>query len=320
MPLDRRSQRHRAFTLVELLTVISIITLLIAILLPSLRRARQQARRAKDQKLLRVLESGLETYHHDFGRYPDSAEGPDGLLLPGDAAPARKMPGAYWMARALGGFDSLGVDTKAVMLEWAAGAALTPQDFHLPGGRYAERRGAYIDTRSLGNSAGFDGNTGGSRLMVQDEEGAAVLYYAANSRKQDPFSICGIGTKPVGSDPEDFPGIYNQSDNAVLTGGYTAQKFSGHTASDPVAAAGVDFARTGFKHGLGYFPKDPTNLHEKPPADYKGKNFIDDLHSEVLHQTSGVVRPANPDTFILISAGSDGLYGTEDDVTNIKAR
>ena len=27
-------------------------------------------------------------------------------------------------------------------------------------------------------------------------------------------------------------------------------------------------------------------------------------------------RPHNPDTFILISAGFDGLYGTEDDVAN----
>jgi len=39
---------------------------------------------------------------------------------------------------------------------------------------------------------------------------------------------------------------------------------------------------------------------------------------EMLRQTRGVDRtaPYNADSFILISAGRDGLYGTEDDVTN----
>lgn len=60
--------RRRAFTLIELLVVVSIIALLVAILLPSLSRARAQARSAVCESRLRTLGQGWTAYwssNHD---------------------------------------------------------------------------------------------------------------------------------------------------------------------------------------------------------------------------------------------------------------
>ncbi len=57
--------RTRAFTLVELLVVVSIIALLIAILLPSLRKAREQAKRTKCYANLHAIHIALICYADD---------------------------------------------------------------------------------------------------------------------------------------------------------------------------------------------------------------------------------------------------------------
>jgi prepilin-type N-terminal cleavage/methylation domain-containing protein/prepilin-type processing-associated H-X9-DG protein len=61
------TRRSRGFTLVELLVVISIIALLIAILLPSLKRARDQAKDTVCRSNLHQLGLTVEYYLHDSG-------------------------------------------------------------------------------------------------------------------------------------------------------------------------------------------------------------------------------------------------------------
>jgi prepilin-type processing-associated H-X9-DG protein/prepilin-type N-terminal cleavage/methylation domain-containing protein len=89
----RRS--HSAFTLVELLVVLGIIVILIAMLLPALRRARADAVRVQCANNLRQIGMGLEIYDQTHKRLPGgdtllfyvAFEGVGEVVL--DAAPPR---------------------------------------------------------------------------------------------------------------------------------------------------------------------------------------------------------------------------------------
>jgi prepilin-type N-terminal cleavage/methylation domain-containing protein/prepilin-type processing-associated H-X9-DG protein len=72
------NRRLRAFTLIELLVVVAIIAVLIAILLPSLGRARSNAKAAKCMVFERTMYQGTKSYEAEF----------DGYMLPAHIASA----------------------------------------------------------------------------------------------------------------------------------------------------------------------------------------------------------------------------------------
>lgn len=93
-----------AFSLVELLTVIVIISVLVAIAFPVFARAKIQAMRGSDTANLNALRSALQLYRADQGGYPPSLLGyvtpyQTGAVTPADVIPANALKGALYPRR-----------------------------------------------------------------------------------------------------------------------------------------------------------------------------------------------------------------------------
>ncbi len=98
-PRSGRSSRH-GFTLVELLVVIGIIAVLISILLPSLNKAREQAKAAKCAANLHSIWQAMEIYALNSGGYlhhwVNGAQWKGPPNGPGPWTDPDDVPTAYW--------------------------------------------------------------------------------------------------------------------------------------------------------------------------------------------------------------------------------
>jgi len=74
MKVSNHTEHASAFTLIELLVVIAIIATLVALLFPTLSKAREKARSAACKNLQRQIGLGLQMYVQDNGYYPPLAE------------------------------------------------------------------------------------------------------------------------------------------------------------------------------------------------------------------------------------------------------
>jgi general secretion pathway protein G len=79
--MKRKKQRRKAFTLVELLVVIVIISMLAAFAAPKLFQYVGKSKVDLARPRLALVEDALERFAIDCGRYPDDSEGLDALLV-----------------------------------------------------------------------------------------------------------------------------------------------------------------------------------------------------------------------------------------------
>lgn len=344
--MDARShaRARRGFTLLELLTVIAIISLLIGILVPSLAAARNQAKKAATQGLLRTIETACSQFHVDNDRLPQSRGKnpfePDGSNI--------YLTGAQWITLQLAGVDFEGyvkpsiqqdsdANNKIDEKDWLDWYSLTPKRQYTRSNRYITADGktakspdklskdnpeiSLVPDVLLGAEEGGAGGdsdwSNGDVPMFIDAFNRPILYYAANSVAKEAFTT----GMPSGSDFK--LGKYDQSDNAYITGTDGMNGLTPVAARDGWSLTGQQSA--GFLHPLGKFDVAKTKIlnSEWPdpdtfPAFMADRNAYD--NSFRASTNKGKILAHNPDSFILISAGVDGLYGNGDDVKNFEVK
>jgi len=317
-----KARIQSAFTLIELLTVMAIIALLIGILTPSLTGARDRASRTAVQAQLNAMANGLEGFKGDEGKYPIS----NGCMYATDLSnPATEMQrwevgdaattpyqGAHLLPDALVGRDLLGYDPKA------------PKSDTDPYDRWDDqndRRQPYIPKDGVDLSSTLkppeDGfgpvpNTGcgpqpthsGDNLLVRvftDKFGWPILYYRASPIATSNTPI--IQTTIAAPYEYHGDGVYDGVDNEVFTS-YTNSKHK-------ISNANVVLPTTSYTNK----PSLNTGTDANNFAE-----FIRSIRATTYDTTNPLnikwPRPVRSDSFILLSAGKDGIYGTLDDVAN----
>lgn len=162
---------------------------------------------------------------------------------------------------------------------------------------------------ALGWDVQFDG-WGPTRKLsfFVDAWDRPILYYRANR----------AGRHMVDARNNNRVGVYRQDDNGIFTGSVNGAM----TKID-----GVDFGKgarpnRSFYHDIAKAdsPAPDEDVIGLPKYDLSFARYI--VNSRVLQRDpssgkiNGVVEPVRKDSYLLISAGEDGVYGTADDVVN----
>lgn len=333
----RHKNVRTGFTLIEMLVVVAIIALLVGILLPSFTAVRTSAKKTKTVAQFAGLEQGLELYRKEQtigGSLPpsssDNTDTPDSFML--IANPRKittnednnngqdpvRITGGHLLFQAMVGADQLGTpgfrDRDRNGKWW--------DDTHDgPGGIYeinattgkeeVNRFGGsgYVDDKMTADAQslaeldpeGLDivADAAVDEPLFVDAFGMPILYYRANR------SLYRMTTDVADAKS---PGIYRQQDNALITGTDQGPKF-----------AGLDFGPgkiNGHYHAIEVaLSPDPTD-DEEDVCD-TDQNYVDSFARFICdHSIHARPTPVRKDSYLLISAGPDNRYGTEDDITN----
>jgi len=323
----------KGFTIIELLTVLSIIILLIGILVPALNKTRQFAKKVVQRGQFHEISKALELFRNDHrDTYPDSGaadtDGPYGYC------------GAMKLCEALIGQDGMGFhpSSRFYASGFVSSPPLAPYD-------------AYpFDLCTPTNPADYDEPTVPAEKFLIDNLRLRIKYLDSENikavRLKDLYSATHISSGGVSfydgvtfqttTDvyPFAFPNpvitdVFQQTTSLCSGDGsklgmpvlyYTADPSKlVHDANTPPAVATPNPNIYNFDDNYAITtmgcPWDtaPSSGGPTQPMDDDPLVFYDEITNTRITSTP---RPHNADGYILMSAGWDGLYGTRDDVFN----
>lgn len=282
--------KKSGFTMVELLTVLAIIAILVALLVPALALVRKITKETQQRAQLNAIELAMTAFKNDYGDYPPSD-------WPTPDTGDNDYCGAQKLAEALLGRDLLGFHPES---NWdATDETFYPDnldpDIEADKANLDARRGPYLDVTTanafkLGDDAGKENG----------------LFDNPGYLEQDTFVICDVfGVKKVTIGKNSYkagtPILYYKADPS-------SKKFEPGLFDKQIYDAYDNWALIRLGRLVDGQP------HKLADDDYE--YFYDPDYKIVDPKVTAMPWPHRPDSYILISAGADGEYGTEDDICN----
>ncbi len=306
--------KRSGLTLVEILVVVGIIAILTGMLLPAVSMVKKTAREAKQRVQFTAIDLALATFKNDYGALPPS----DQYTWLGEMRGPENTSGAQKLAEALLGWDLLGFHPDSGwradgMNRWPyrVGTTVHAEATYFLYDRTIERE---MDKR---------------KPRYLDLDTANAVRLGVNGNLDGLFDLSRAGV-PLAPDTYVIGDVFGKGKEVSLLDG-TRQK-SGlpvlYYRADPSAKIIEEIYSSRDNDNLVYAKEQTDRLNRgTPPARPGSARWnplfgVSDLFYEYITDwrasTTTFPVPHKPDSYILISAGNDGFYGTDDDITNFQ--
>ena len=305
----RRVRTRRGFTLIELLVVIAIIAFLVGILVPSLSLLKRISTNLRQKSIFHGFETGLELFSKDFDGYPESTITTDS----GGAVPY--VCGAQHFVEAIVGRDERGFEPRT--------------------GWYAKDDGLYNSNVpiDLYDDSVDDSLNRRKPIYMELKKGTGVftmrdLYGTGNCGDVYESDASGRPCAPVFTDVFRKKKITLSSGDSVKVGSpilyYKADSASRYFKVSPMPPYYNEWIYNVLDNDsivkLGTL-EDPAVQHrfasDYTDTDDNNKNGLEIFYETITNPNVQMYdKPFNAKTFILISAGWDGIFGTKDDISS----
>ncbi|MFQ6034836.1 MAG: type II secretion system protein [Sedimentisphaerales bacterium] len=289
-------RKKSGFTVVELLTVLAIISMLVAVLIPALNTVQRIAKETKQRAQFTTIELALTAFKNDYGDYP-----PSNWFAP----PVFDYCGAQKLAEALLGWDLRGFHPAS---DFRANGRTDKGVFIYDPCNpvfLEQRRGPYLELSTV-NAFRF-GTSGPGRLdgLFDYSNLASPAPLAPNT-----FVLCDVfGAKPI-----IVPGRSGR-----VRAGAPILYYRANTSSKNIDAGAFEDRIYNVRDNVPIVTL--RRLADwKKPFQFRRQHRIEDFNYFYEYIRDAKVQgrpwPYRPDSYLLISAGADGLYGTSDDIRN----
>jgi prepilin-type N-terminal cleavage/methylation domain-containing protein len=282
-------RKKSAFTLVEILAVLAIIAILVSLLIPALTMVRKVAKETQQKAQITTIELAIVAFKNDYGDYPPS----HGCSFSGGVCNPDYTTycGAQTLAEALVGWDLMGFHPKSAWRD----------------------DGKDKDNGDTAYTGATTGSQADRERNLNERKGPYLEVATANA-----FRLNQLFTNTSSFNPNRFVICDVFGKKLVTIGGKSVKAgapilyYKANTSSKTIASSESDYTKLIYNRMDNYYFVHDVKDGVNPLAGTRAV-FYDYITDP---KVTTVKWPSRPDSYILISAGADGLYGTRDDICN----